>query len=751
MVETGRWGGADYGVMSAKTLGCWLAVCAVAAAGPGELDRHFKPELRAWVSPWHVTIGPDGRAWVGGGFDRADGESTGDLVRLGKNGGVADEPAPGYLGKNIGISSGGGYAYVPFPLANGDVFLPGRSGGWLRMDAQGRSIGKGFPGTGASEAVTPLFERDGKLWDIRRFADGRRVLERRRDDRRMDGGFSLAINDALAAVPAPDDSVWVLAGPDDRFSFSGTPVTRRVMRVDGVGNIVGEPRIISVARNIDLVAGPAGDFRLVFGPLRSQWNFWPRPTSTVTRIEWFSATGELERGQDFHLPIFASFSWAESADGSFVATDARREYAGGYFVTDTANLRRYGADGAEDTTFQTPGPVGTARALADGKWLVDGLRRLNPDGSVDETWTEPELTRPANVGALASLSGGRVLAAGNFGTADGLIRNRLVVFLKSGKVDPRFVADERIGEWKSVAVVKNEIYVVTVHPVEYGNDVRSNLVRLRSNGTLDESYEPMVPGSSWSASARFQTVDNAVRVAALNDGGVLVETLHLAGDIFRAQLVRLNPDGSRDMRFRGGDSYNGFSAILPLAKGGYVGDGVIYRQDGRVKQDVAGARLELRPLCEWLGGVVFLDFRQGSRARLRLWAGNRWVPWFRPQTIAGATDAVVAEPDRAGGLFVAASWTAGRPELRRLTLLGRPDRFFRAPAFGNRERQESGGWWKAEDGRRVRFNTKAEEKAVSPRALLWQPGTRRLWTGGDFNVAGGKPRDGLARLVGGFR
>jgi hypothetical protein len=133
LIETERDNGTDDEVMNAKLLGCWLAACAVAVAGPGELDRKFMPELRAWTAPWFVTTGPDGRAWIGGGFDRADGESVGDLVRLGKNGRVADEPAPGYLGKNIGFSSGGGYAYAPIPLANGDVLLPGQSGGWLRM------------------------------------------------------------------------------------------------------------------------------------------------------------------------------------------------------------------------------------------------------------------------------------------------------------------------------------------------------------------------------------------------------------------------------------------------------------------------------------------------------------------------------------------------------------------------------------------------------------------------------------------
>ena len=73
-------------MMTTKTFAIWMLACAVGSARPGDLDRNFKPELRAWVAPDHVTLAADGRAWIGGSFDRGDGYSTGDLVRLGENG-----------------------------------------------------------------------------------------------------------------------------------------------------------------------------------------------------------------------------------------------------------------------------------------------------------------------------------------------------------------------------------------------------------------------------------------------------------------------------------------------------------------------------------------------------------------------------------------------------------------------------------------------------------------------------------------
>ncbi|MEO5714128.1 MAG: hypothetical protein ABIT37_11630 [Luteolibacter sp.] len=720
--------------MRTNILALWMAACVAAVAEPGELDRQFAPDLRAWVAPDHVTVAPNGRAWIGGGFDQGDGKSAGDLVVLGENGGVAGEPAPRYLGKPPGVGSG--YAFVPFPLANGDFLLPGESGGWLRMSVTGQPIGKGFPDRKAEEAIVPQFEREGKLWVIRRFADGRRVLERRLDDRRVDGGFNLPAADVLGAVPGPNGSVWVLAGADDTFNFSGTPVARRVFQADAEGTALGESLAISVPRPMELVMGPAGAFRLVYGADRSSWNFWPAPTSKTMRIEWYSAAGGLVRGQNFFLPLFEPFAWAEAVDGSFVATDAR-------------SLRRYRADGVEDATFQSPGPVRSVKALAGGKWLVDGLRRLNADGSGDTSWTVPELTRAAEVRSLWPLPGGRVLAGGNFAMADGLVRNRLVVFGKDGRVDPGFMLDERIQEWKSVAVSGNAIYVVTTEPVAYGNGVRSNLVKLGLDGVLDENYEPQVPVNTWTAGVRFQTVDNVSAVTALAGGSILVETSALGGDVFVQNLARLRADGSRDFAVRAPLNFNGFGHVLALANGGFVGDGVIYRRNGSVERDLTREGIGLRPLCQWLGGVVFLETRDSSHGRLRLWLGKNWVSRFRPPTIANAGEGVVATPGEAGGLYVSATWIAGQPELRRLKLTGRVDQSFHAPRFARRERQKSGNWWKAEDGRKAPFDVAAHESAVSPTVLLWHPPTRRLWAGGGFNVADGKPRDGLARLRGG--
>lgn len=109
---------------------------------------------------------------------------------------------------------------------------------------------------------------------------------------------------------------------------------------------------------------------------------------------------------------------------------------GGSAPSSIVKLRRYRPDGSEDLAFISPGAVRSVKALAGGKWLVE-------------------------VETLLPLPGGRVLAGRNFATAD-------------ERVDPTFLADERIEEWRSLAVNGDAIYVVTAEPVAYGSGFRTN-------------------------------------------------------------------------------------------------------------------------------------------------------------------------------------------------------------------------------------------------------------------------------------
>lgn len=778
--------------MRTKIFAMWMAACAISAASPGDLDRSFAPELRAWVAPDHVTLAGDGRAWIGGGFHRADGDPTGDLVRLGANGGVASEPAKGYLKRVEPYVTIAPQTWAPqdaamarpFLLENGDFLLSGESGGWLRMNAAGKAIGKAFPDRLAGEIIAPQFERKGKLWVIRQWVNGGRILERRQSaNGALDPEFAQAgalPRNVNTAVPGPDGGAWVLAGdglPLFYFSNSyGTPLPeQRIIRVAANGSPVGEPRVIAVPRALALVAGPAGAFRLTYGADQSHWNYWPAPTSTSLKIEWYSATGALERSKDFSLPLYETFAWAEAADGSFVATGSPN------YVSTAATLRRYGPDGVEDPAFVSPGRVRSVKALAAGKWLIDGLRRLNADGSEDASWTAPELSRPAITKSLLALPDGRVLAAGDFATADGLVRNRLAVFRANGAVDRSFVPDDRIGEWRSLTVSGRAIYVVTTEPVAYGDSLKSNLVKLRLDGTLDESFRPVIftgvfigtpiilpgtfippivipisPQPPVTVLTPSSYVANVTRVVGLAGGDILVETYNNFGDFYRSGLTRLKADGSPAPGFRQPENFVGLGNVIALGTGGFVVGGTIYRADGSVERDLTTETPGLSPLCECPGGILFHTGGDYSTRRLALWTRGGFARWFQPPALDW-NKSVTATPGEWGTIYLAATLANGKPSIHRLLPNGQIDRTFRGPVFSNRERQSGRDWWKAEETGKVAFDPARAGNEVSSllpqsysQVVLWHPASRCVWTGGDFNVADGKPRDGLARITGGF-
>lgn len=725
----------------------WMAAGLVAMGRPGDLDRTFAPSLRAWTAPEQVSVASDGRIWISGGFERAGNVSTGDLLCLGENGGIAGEPAPGYLDRINGFEVGTTIpvAMAPIPLEGGDFLLPGASGGWLRMREPGIVIGKAFPDRQAREIITPQFERAGKLWVIRRFADGQRRLERRNSaDGTLDTGFSQASNwpgPPKCAVPGPLDTVWVLAGPDDSIitppTQPGTPqLLRPVFQVDSAGNLTANNQPVGTlpvtGRNTRLVAGPAGSFRLEHGPEQPDYFLWPSYLSSVYQLEWYSPDGVFQRRKNFPHEWSQAFQWAEGEDGSLLATQG------------DGSLLRFDPSGVRDDSFQSPGRIRSVRALPGHRWLIDGLRRLNADGSGDPSWTSPQVNAPAQVRFLAALDSGRVLAGGNFATVGGLVRNRLAVFLQNGMVDPSFELDDRVLEWRSVAVSGQSIYVVTTEPVSYGNGIRSNLVKLSRNGRLDENFKPAIPGSILIADEANQVLDNASSVLALDRNEVLVAT-YAATEVPMRTLYRLRPDGSRDPSFRISSDFHPDSELLARANGGFVKGSVLHRRDGTVERDLNRESFTLRPLCQWLGGVLFLEIDAAQVGRLRLWMGKDWALWFRPPVITNPWDHVLAAPADGLSLYVSAALAGGTPGLHRLRISGLEDRSFQAPAFASRARQANGPWWKAEEHGKVAFEPSEHEVPVRPLALL--PVSGLLWTGGGFNSVDGRPRDGLARLA----
>ena len=266
--------------------------------------------------------------------------------------------------------------------------------------------------------------------------------------------------------------------------------------------------------------------------------------------------------------------------------DGKVIVGGGYDFVDgvlTSKIRRLNADGSLDTAFlaQTgSGPdIGVVQALAlqpDGKIVAgvvsmtyyngvyaSGIVRLNPDGSVDATFnaggTGIRTLAYYNpfVRSLAVQPDGKILVgitdAYGTHTYNGQPLNGLIRLNPNGSIDTSFNIGTGMQSSSTPSFVTvAAIFVQADGKIVVGGDFNSvngtpvnNLVRLNSNGTLDNSF---AIGSGLAAAY------NGVRsILQQPDGRLLIAgAFSELNGVPCSNLIRLNLNGTLDNSFTGG-------------------------------------------------------------------------------------------------------------------------------------------------------------------------------------------------------
>lgn len=241
-------------------------------------------------------------------------------------------------------------------------------------------------------------------------------------------------------------------------------------------------------------------------------------------------------------------------------------------------LARLNLDGSLDTSFgaETDGDVLTLALQADGKILLGGkftqvwdtasftqkdragLARLNPDGSVDDSFdpnpSGVNYTPNALVRALAVQPDGRILVGGAFNafqpgkTGSPITRNRIARLNADGSVDATFDPN-----------ANNVVLAFAVQPdgrILIGGGftrlqpngatapiARARLARLNADGTVDGGFDP-------------RPNNRVLAFALLQDGGILIggdfTSLQPAGSesaTTRTFFARLTSSGALDMEY----------------------------------------------------------------------------------------------------------------------------------------------------------------------------------------------------------
>lgn len=271
----------------------------------------------------------------------------------------------------------------------------------------------------------------------------------------------------------------------------------------------------------------------------------------------------------------------------------------------------------------------------------DGIARLKPDGTVDESFQPPELLlghrRLENIGEGSPNASirrvqvqpdGRILAAGMFSRVNGEARGSLIRLHPDGRLDEDFGRGLSFDSDVSDIALQPDGRILVAGIFEWVSGTRLPfIVRLKADGTPDETFQPnggpVHDASTWVAAVavqpdgriliggRFDRVDGltAPNLARLNPDGTLDRTFKLRGGasgqvehidlqpdgrivvagIFDAvggrparRLARLNPDGSNDQTFRPPNPDADVSDVVCLPDGRMLVGGVFSR--------IAGAR-----------------------------------------------------------------------------------------------------------------------------------------------------------------
>jgi uncharacterized delta-60 repeat protein len=298
----------------------------------------------------------------------------------------------------------------------------------------------------------------------------------------------------------------------------------------------------------------------------------------------------------------------------------------------------------------------------DGKILVGGsfttmngtnrnhIARLNPDGTLDSAF-DPGDGPNGGILAIASQPGGKVLMGGYFSAINGTNRNHVARLNPDGTLDSSFNPGEGPNDAVFAIVMQtNGTVLVGGAFTAIDGTNRSGIARLRTDGSLDASFDPGtgIGGSVFS-------------VGLQQDGRVVVVGYFssINGTNWNA-IGRLNADGGLDYTFNPGTGAGG-TWDPPVVRS------VAIQSDGKI--------------------VVGGDFSSINGAAsynvARLNSDGGLDPGFANQGAGHYVSSVVVQPE--GKVIVGGSWTStfGTDWLVRLNVDGTVDGGFEACAGVN--------------------------------------------------------------------
>ncbi len=221
-------------------------------------------------------------------------------------------------------------------------------------------------------------------------------------------------------------------------------------------------------------------------------------------------------GQDYEVDTTFSSPFDFRQINTFEFTTGGKILVGGQFSVvsglSRAKIVRLNPDGSVDETFtsplrdlgvQYPDEVRSIRTLPDGKILIGGylsslganvgIARLNSNGTLDSTFTtKPTFAIGTAMVKAEPLSDGKFMACGPFGTANGISQKAVARFNNDGTFDNTFTAvitaDIYNPNCSDIKVLPDGKIMVVGFFYQINGAPRYGGAKFNADGTLDPSF-----------------------------------------------------------------------------------------------------------------------------------------------------------------------------------------------------------------------------------------------------------------------
>ncbi|HEX9962236.1 MAG TPA: FG-GAP-like repeat-containing protein, partial [Pyrinomonadaceae bacterium] len=471
----------------------------------GTFDSTFTPTVNGTV--YEIKVQPDGKILVGGSFTSFGGQSRVRLMRLNADGSLDTTFNYSALQVDSIALQPDGKIIVSEAASNGNGTNNFKIS---RLNADG-TIDNSFTATTTTGA-------NYRGYSLKIQPDGKILLG---------GVFFLFQGSARACLLRLNSDGSLDASFNPSITLLGLTQVRSV-DIDGAGRIV-----------------IGGDFSAVNGA----------PRNKIARLNPDGTTD-------------ASFSHQSGADDLVYAVraepDNRIIFGGDFRRYDGAIAYRFARldeNGSYDQTFasriNTNGTVKDVEIQTDNKILLGGnffynngtgsggLARINPDGSVDNSFANFFQTRFYFFGLedFELLPDGKIVGIGQAylesmaGTDFGIVRVN-----SNGFLDNTF-SPVPIGDNISTVVEAQANGQILVGGVfsNIGGAARNGFARFNTNGTIDSSFNPTLSSQS------FPSVS---RILVRNDGKILISgAFNAVNGATRNGFAQLNADGTTDAGF----------------------------------------------------------------------------------------------------------------------------------------------------------------------------------------------------------